>query len=54
LKKEEERVLAALAKRKAALDEEELRTRNAFHARRKRAQEQLAKARKEYVEKLRQ
>ena len=52
LKQEQERVLAGLAKRKAALDEEELRTRNAFHARRKRADEQLAKARKEYVEKL--
>jgi hypothetical protein len=34
------------------LDEEELRTRNAFHARRKRAEEQLAKARKAYVSKL--
>ena len=52
LKSEEERALAALAKRKAALDEDELRTRNAFHARRKRAQEELAKARKDYVEKL--
>jgi hypothetical protein len=52
LKREEERVLAALGKRKAALDEEELRTRNAFHARRKRAEEDLAKARKDYVTKL--
>jgi hypothetical protein len=52
LKREEERVLGALAKRKAALDEEELRTRNAFHARRKRAEDDLAKARKEYVAKL--
>jgi hypothetical protein len=52
LKREEERVLGALAKRKAALDEEELRTRNAFHARRKRAEEELAKARKDYVNKL--
>jgi len=54
LKLEEEQVLATLAKRKAALDEEELRARNAFRARRKRAEEQLAKARKDYVEKLRQ
>jgi hypothetical protein len=53
LKCEEERVLATLAKRKAALDEEELRARNAFHARRKRAEEQLAKARNDYVDKLR-
>lgn len=52
LKREEERVLAKLAKRKAALDEEELRARNAFHARRKRAEEELAKARKDYVGKL--
>jgi len=37
----------------AALDEEGLRTRNAFRARHKRAIEQLAKARKDYVEKLR-
>src|SRR4051812_37801209 len=53
LKRDEERVLATLAKRKAVLDEEELRTRNAFHARRKRAEEELAKARKDYVDKLR-
>jgi len=52
LKHEEERVLVALAKRKTAFDEEELRTRNAFRARRKRAEEQVAKVRKDYVEKL--
>jgi len=52
LKREEERTLEKLTKRKAALEEEELRTRNAFHARRKRADEQLTKARKDYVSKL--
>lgn len=48
LKREEERTLGALAKRKAALDDEELRTRNGFRARRKRAEEMLAQARKAY------
>jgi hypothetical protein len=46
LKREEQRALAILAQKKAALDDEELRTRNAFRARRKKAEDVLAQARK--------
>jgi outer membrane biosynthesis protein TonB len=52
LRREEERVIAALAKRKAALDDEELRTRNAFRARRQKAQAALAQAHQVYKEAL--
>lgn len=48
LKREEERALATLAQKKAALDDEELRMRNAFRARRKKADDALAQARKAY------
>ncbi len=53
IKDEEQKALADLARRRAALDDEDLRTRNAFRARRKRAEDALAAARKHYDAALR-
>jgi len=48
IKREEQRTLAALEQRKAALDEEERRVRADFRARRDKAEKALSEARKAY------
>jgi hypothetical protein len=47
-KRDEQRALAALEQRKAALDEEERRTRSEFRARREKAEKALSEARAAY------
>ena len=52
LKKEEERALARLAARKAALDEEGRKLRDDYHARRHEAERKLVEARRAYQDAL--